>query len=461
MSEIAKDQSFPRDPDRTDVGVIGGTWTNTVSGVIWDYVGQYVIEADKLMSVGYVWERRVSSVSEQVQTDYTQNDSTAKDYIKNRPFYEYVIRNSVLADICSEVTASGGNWVSDNGVTGTGVTAEVAIYIDSLISIGDSLQVILNGNSYICPVEDYSSFLTKGVIGFGDSSLIASGTASTYGFVVVLVPTSSFDELDQTKPYVMYVAAVPGSTAPTEFKIIGDAKKNVKIDKKYLPDNIATVRMVQNVSEQADNAQSTANTAQSTANTAKNAANTAKTTADNAQSTANTAQSTANTAKNAANTAKTTADNAKTIANNAKTIADNAKTIADTVQTIANNAKATADTAQATADTAKSTALTAQTIAGDAYSRAGESVLRLQSNSSGMSGNMFFSGKPNEPIYCHVDRCSASNVSAPARFVFVPNGGLSMQVEGINVLQMKSSSGKKFNITVDDSGTISATEVTS
>ena len=433
MSEIAKDQSFPRDPDRTDVGVIGGTWTNTVSGVIWDYVGQYVIEADKLMSVGYVWERRVSSVSEQVQTDYTQNDSTAKDYIKNRPFYEYVIRNSVLADICSEVTASGGNWVSDNGVTGTGVTAEVAIYIDSLISIGDSLQVILNGNSYICPVEDYSSFLTKGVIGFGDSSLIASGTASTYGFVVVLVPTSSFDELDQTKPYVMYVAAVPGSTAPTEFKIIGDAKKNVKIDKKYLPDNIATVRMVQNVSEQADNAQSTANTAQSTANTAKNAAN----------------------------TAKTTADNAKTIANNAKTIADNAKTIADTVQTIANNAKATADTAQATADTAKSTALTAQTIAGDAYSRAGESVLRLQSNSSGMSGNMFFSGKPNEPIYCHVDRCSASNVSAPARFVFVPNGGLSMQVEGINVLQMKSSSGKKFNITVDDSGTISATEVTS
>ena len=433
MSEIAKDQSFPRDPDRTDVGVIGGTWTNTVSGVIWDYVGQYVIEADKLMSVGYVWERRVSSVSEQVQTDYTQNDSTAKDYIKNRPFYEYVIRNSVLADICSEVTASGGNWVSDNGVTGTGVTAEVAIYIDSLISIGDSLQVILNGNSYICPVEDYSSFLTKGVIGFGDSSLIASGTASTYGFVVVLVPTSSFDELDQTKPYVMYVAAVPGSTAPTEFKIIGDAKKIVKIDKKYLPDNIATVRMVQNVSEQADNAQSTANTAQSTANTAKNAAN----------------------------TAKTTADNAKTIANNAKTIADNAKTIADTVQTIANNAKATADTAQATADTAKSTALTAQTIAGDAYSRAGESVLRLQSNSSGMSGNMFFSGKPNEPIYCHVDRCSASNVSAPARFVFVPNGGLSMQVEGINVLQMKSSSGKKFNITVDDSGTISATEVTS
>ena len=459
MAAIAKDQSFPRDPDQTDVGVIGGTWTNTVSGVIWDYVGQYVIEADKLMSVGYVWERRVSSVSEQVQTDYTQNDSTAKDYIKNRPFYEYVIRNSVLADICSEVTASGGHWVSKGGLTGIGFDTEdpsagVVIYIDSSISIGDSLQVVLNGNSYTCSVEDYSSIADKGAIGFGDSSLITSGTVSTYGFVVVLMPTAFFDKFDQTKPYVMYAAVVSGSTTPTEFKIIGDAKKIVKIDEKYLPDNIATVGMVQNVSEQADNAQSAANTAQSAANTAKTTANNAKAAADNAQATANNA-------KNTADSAKTTAINAQNTADSAKTTAINAQNTVATVQTIANNAKNVADTAQATADTAKSTALTAQTIAGDAYPRAGESVLRLRSNNSGLSGNMFFSGKPNEPIYCRVDRSSASDGSAPARFVFVPNGGTSMQVEGINVLQMKSSSGKKFNITVDDSGTISATEVTS
>ena len=63
MSEIAKDQRFPRDPDRTDVGVIGGTWTNTVSGVIWDYIGRYNIKAEKLMSVGYIWERHVGDNS--------------------------------------------------------------------------------------------------------------------------------------------------------------------------------------------------------------------------------------------------------------------------------------------------------------------------------------------------------------------------------------------------------------
>ena len=431
MSEIAKDQSFPRDPDYTDAGVIGGTWTNTVSGVIWDYIGRYNIEAEKLMSNGHVWKRRVSSVSEQVQTDYLQNDTVAKDYIKNRPFYEYVIRNSVLADICSEVTASGGHWVSKDGVIGISLEIEdlsagVVIYIDSSISIGDSLQVVLNGNSYTCSVEDYSSTIAEGAIGFGDSSLLTSGTVSTYGFVVLLAPTAFFDELDQTKPYVVYVAIVPGSTAPTEFKIIGDAKKIVKIDEKYLPDNIATVGMVQYVLEQADNAQSTANTAQSTANTAKNAANIAKSTAD--------------TAKSTANTAKSTADNAKAIAIHAQSTADNAQSTATSAQTIANNAQSTAN---------------------DAYPRSGESELRLRGNNSGLSGNMFFSGKPNEPIYCRVDRSSASDGAAPARFVFVPNGGTSMQVEGINVLQMKSSSGKIFNITVDDSGTISATEVTS
>ena len=440
MPEIAKDQSFPRDPDYTDVGVIGGTWTNTVSGVIWDYIGQYVIKADKLTSNGHVWKRRVGCASEQVQTDYTQNDSTAKDYIKNRPFYEYVIRNSVLADICSEVTASGEDWVSKDGIMATGVGAGVAIYIDSSISIGDSLQVILNGNSYTCPVEDYSSFGINGAIGFGDSSLATSGTVSTYGFVVVLASTLNSDKLDQTKPYVVLMAVVPGSTAPTEFKIIGDANKIVKIDEKYLPDNIATVEMVQNVWKQA--------------NTAKTTADTAKTTADNAQSTANTAKTTAD-------KAKTTATNAQTIANNAKTTADNAQFTADNAKAIAINAQSTADNAQSTATSAQTIANNAQSTANDAYPRAGASELRLKSNNSGLSGNMFFSGTRNAPIYCHVDRYSASNASAPARFVFVPNGATSMQVEGINVLQMKSSSGKIFNITVDDSGTISATEVTS
>ncbi len=75
-----------------------------------------------------------------------------------------------------------------------------------------------------------------------------------------------------------------------------DTKKVIKLDKKYLPDIVATKSEVETVKTAADNAQTTANDA--------------KTAADNAQTTAN--------------DAKTAADNAQTTANDAKTAADNA-----------------------------------------------------------------------------------------------------------------------------------------
>ncbi len=65
----------------------------------------------------------------------------------------------------------------------------------------------------------------------------------------------------------------------------------------------------------ADAAQSTANAAQSTADEAKSAADAAQSTANAAKSTADTAKSTADTAKSTADTAKSTADTAKSTAN--------------------------------------------------------------------------------------------------------------------------------------------------
>lgn len=68
----------------------------------------------------------------------------------------------------------------------------------------------------------------------------------------------------------------------------------------------------------ASEAESTALTVQSIAQTAQSTANTAKTTAETAQSTANAAKTTAETAQNTANTAKTTAETAQSTANNIK-----------------------------------------------------------------------------------------------------------------------------------------------
>ena len=55
MDNVTKDQHFPRNPNYNDPGVIGGTWTNTVTGEIWECVGHYNINALKVMDAGYIW----------------------------------------------------------------------------------------------------------------------------------------------------------------------------------------------------------------------------------------------------------------------------------------------------------------------------------------------------------------------------------------------------------------------
>ena len=123
MPEIAKDQSFPRDPDRTDVGVIGGTWTNTVSGVIWDYIGRYNIKAEKLMSVGYIWERHVGDNSSAgggtVTPTATAKAVNFRDY-DGTVLYSYTVDEAAtLTELPplpehSGLICQGWNWSLDN-----------------------------------------------------------------------------------------------------------------------------------------------------------------------------------------------------------------------------------------------------------------------------------------------------------------------------------------------------------
>lgn len=138
MSEIAKDQSFPRDPDYTDVGVIGGTWTNTVSGVIWDYIGRYNIKADKLMSVGYIWERHVGDNS---SAGGGSSNPTATAKAVNFRDYDGTILYSYTIDEAAALTelpplpehsglvCQGWNWSLDD-IKAMGRAVEVgAMYI--------------------------------------------------------------------------------------------------------------------------------------------------------------------------------------------------------------------------------------------------------------------------------------------------------------------------------------------
>ena len=161
-----------------------------------------------------------------VQSDWNQNDETAIDYVKNRPFYTGDVAEILLCDVCKEMTSIGVDWFDEGGNMIAGSEFGAFMYIDKQINIGDHLKFIVNGNSYICIAKDASK-LASGAIYFDEEN--------TQLFFVSLTPTTLNEAFDQTKPYIIRAVDIAGSTAPTEFKIIDDATKIVQVDTKYIP----------------------------------------------------------------------------------------------------------------------------------------------------------------------------------------------------------------------------------
>ena len=179
--------------------------------------------------------------------------------------------------------------------------------------------------------------------------------------------------------------------------------------------------------------------------------------AETAQNTANAAQSTAQTAQNTANAAKTKAETAESTANAAKT---------------------KAETAESTANTAKNTAE-------DAKSKANSAVKPTKNNENDCWYHMYNQYAENKTTVMDLGSTGASalcikvNEKCPS-VVFIPPIYGSSQADfefrrfnsayrhplitgigGIVVYSSTPNSTKKFKITVDDAGVISATEVTS
>ena len=205
----------------------------------------------------------------------------------------------------------------------------------------------------------------------------------------------------------------------------------------------------------ADTAQNMATNAQTTANTAKNMATNAQTTANTAKSTADTANSTANTAKSTANTALDKAVIAQSDAGAAKSDAGAAKSTADIAKERADAAKAAVDKALIVSSDGKISAPIEGMKAGTYQS--------LSLTSKNMYHQTRFAVAEYTGLEILVDRDGGlqSSTTNPSTVKFMSNGGASVQLSGINALIMSPyNSTKKFKITVDDSGTLSATEVT-
>ena len=189
--------------------------------------------------------------------------------------------------------------------------------------------------------------------------------------------------------------------------------------------------------------------------------------ADNAQSTANTAKSTAEAARSTANTAKTTADAAKTTAETAQTTAETAQTTAETAQTTANGCVKKSNTRQFGINLGSNNAFSGSVQS----SEVNYSFMTNDLTDTPTNLNIGALGGPALTISVTPSRSPTVKIKPPVygatqadiEFAAIAKGYPAPQITGLGGITMCSStanSTKKFKITVDDTGTIKATEVT-
>lgn len=218
-----------------------------------------------------------------------------------------------------------------------------------------------------------------------------------------------------------------------------------KLDKSLLPDEVESG--IEAANTKAATALSAAQAAQDTANEAISSANTAQTTANTAQSTANTAKSTADAAQTTAQNAQTTAKAAAPKSNPEFSGSFSQNRREDTVVGIASHAEGYGTTASGNTSHAQGkfniddTAGKYAHIVGNGESSTG----RSNAHTLDWNGVPWYKGRPQ----------FGGTAQDNGAQTVVGNGD-----KEIILASSTSGSTKKFKITVDDTGKISATEVT-
>ena len=240
------------------------------------------------------------------------------------------------------------------------------------------------------------------------------------------------------------IAPVSPYTGSPVAKIDGDAG-NYQIELEKQPESDLTIHLTQTAPAHAvtipeeylelTETNAAIETAQNAANTAQNAASSAQNAASSAQISANTAKTTAETAKATAETAKTTAEAAKATAKNA---------VHGSIQRLPN---ATSLNYYLTpSDTTADSIDSVRTYIGLPAATSLEIIVKDKTNPS-----VTFT----PPVYLNHQ---ADFAFARATNVY-PHPQIT-EIGGIVMYSTTSGSTKKFRITVDDTGTIKATEVT-
>lgn len=221
-----------------------------------------------------------------------------------------------------------------------------------------------------------------------------------------------------------------------------------KVPQELIPDTIARSADVAKVKTKADDAFNKADNAQAAADNAQ-AADTAKTTATNAQNTANAAKTTAENAQNTANRAATKADPVFV-----GSFSQNRKE--GTVIGYSSHAEGIDTTASGESSHSEGN----NTTASGFYSHAEGNNTIASGNSSHVQGK--FNIEDSSGTYTHIVGNGSNRARSNAHTIdWSGNAWFAGTVEGTALIIPSSTEGstKKFKITVDDSGTLTATEV--
>ena len=180
--------------------------------------------------------------------NWEQNDPTADDYIKNRPFY--MDENDKTVNVPKQKIT-----ISSEGPEAKLVLPELIEFV-----VGQTYEVKWDDETYSCVAFDINGI---GVI--GNQGVFGDGIDTGEPFIVTISKAHKMGIVYATTPKVIGTHTIEVTTT-----------KVVTLDRKYLPDTIADKSEVETAKTAADNAQNIATNAQNIANAAKTAAENAK-----------------------------------------------------------------------------------------------------------------------------------------------------------------------------------------
>ena len=152
-----------------------------------------------------------------VQPNWNQNDSTAADYVKNRPFYTGDPVETVLLEETTAPFEDVGNGIYFTLIQST-----------NILSVGETYKVSWDGTLYESVCADVG-----GTLGIGNLSIMDVGSDTGEPFII-----SQTDRIQ--------IVTLNTSASHTISISILSAPEVVKIDEKYLPAILAPIYIIKN-----------------------------------------------------------------------------------------------------------------------------------------------------------------------------------------------------------------------